>query len=114
MEEILMAKGAKTLVEVCLNVKENEEVLIVSELSKLKIAKAIASAVYASKANPMIITMLQREEDGQEPPLTIAKAMETSDAFVCCVEKSITHTKAVKNACEKGSRGILNRFSMRY
>ena len=33
--------------------------------------------------------------------------MATSDAFVCCVHTSITHTSAVKAACEAGSRGVM-------
>lgn len=107
MKEIMMARGAKTLAEVCLNVKPGENVLIVAELNKLSIAKSVANAVFAAGAVPMVVTMFPRELDGQEPPALIAAAMAASDAFICCVQTSITHTHAVKDACAAGSRGIM-------
>ena len=85
MEKIMMARGARTVVETCLRVQPDENVVIVAELSKLSIARSIANAVFAANANPMVITMLPRQRDGQEPPLPVAAAMATSDAFVCCV-----------------------------
>ena len=107
MKEIMMARGAKTVAEVCLGVKPGENVLIVAELSKMAIAESVANAVFSAGAIPMVITMIPRERDGQEPPALIAAAMAASDAFVCCVQTSITHTHAVKNACAAGSRGIM-------
>ena len=107
MKEILMARGAQTVVQTCLGVKPGEQVLIVTEGDKLSIARSIAAAVYAAKAEPVISVMLPRQRDGQEPPLTVAEAMKQSDAFVAVVGRSITHTQAVKEACKRGSRGIM-------
>lgn len=112
MEQILMARGAATVANVCLGVKPGEKVLIVTEAEKMSIAQSVAAAVYAAKADPVLMIMLPRERDGQEPPETVAAAMKTSNAFVCVVGKSITHTSAVKDACAAGSRGImLTQFS---
>lgn len=107
MKEILMAQGAQTVVQTCLAVKPGEQVLIVTEGDKLSIARSIAAAVYAAKAEPVISVILPRQRDGQEPPLTVAEAMKQSDAFVAVVGRSITHTQAVKEACKRGSRGIM-------
>ena len=65
MEKIMMARGARTVVETCLRVQPDENVVIVAELSKLSIARSIANAVFAANANPMVITMLPRQRDGQ-------------------------------------------------
>ncbi len=112
MKNVLMAKGANTVVNVCAGIKDGEQVVIITEASKINIAKSIAAAVVSANAEPIISFMLPRERDGQEPPSTIAKAMKYSDAFIAVVEKSITHTNAVKNAVENGSRGIvLTQFS---
>lgn len=112
MDTILMSRGASTVVNVCVGVKPGEKVLIVTEACKMEIAVSVASAVYAAKADPVVMVMLPREQDGQEPPDMVAQAMLYSDAFVCVVGKSITHTHAVKNACANGSRGImLTQFS---
>lgn len=112
MEQILMARGAATVANVCVGVKPGEKVVIVTEAAKLSIAKSVATAMYAAKAEPVLIVMPARDRDGQEPPEPVAAAMKESDAFVCVVGKSITHTHAVKDACAAGSRGImLTQFS---
>lgn len=112
MKKILMARGADKVVSTCVKVKPGEEVLIVTEESKLSIAEAIAAAVYRVQAEPVLQIMVPRETDGQEPPASIAAAMKTSDAFISVVGKSITHTHAVKDAIANGSRGaVLTQFS---
>lgn len=112
MKKILMARGADKVVSACVKVKPGEEVLIVTEESKLSIAEAIAAAVYRVQAEPVLQIMVPRETDGQEPPASIAAAMKASDAFISVVGKSITHTHAVKDAIANGSRGVvLTQFS---
>ena len=56
--------------------------LIVTEGEKLPIAQAVAQAVYAVDAEPMIALMLPRERDGQEPPAAIAAAMKESSCHL--------------------------------
>ena len=112
MNEIRMARGAHTVVNTCVGVKPGEQVLIITEGEKMPIAEAIAAAVYAAKAEPVLAVMLPRQRDGQEPPGPVAEAMTQSDAFVAVVNRSITHTHAVKEACKRGSRGVmLTQFS---
>ncbi|QOR36838.1 aminopeptidase [Clostridium sp. 'deep sea'] len=107
MKDVLMSKGALKIVEVCAGVKPAESVLIITEPKMINIAKSIFSAVYAVGAEPVIAVMEPRTIDGQEPPKSIAAAMINSDVFIAAVYKSITHSKAVKNAVEAGSRGIM-------
>lgn len=112
MKKILMAKGAHTVVNTCVGVQKDEKILIITEASKMSIAETIAAAVVATEAEPILAVMVPREGDGLEPPKPIAAAMLNSDAFICVVGKSITHTHAVKNAKENGSRGVvLTQFS---
>ena len=42
MKNILMAKGAKILVDICTKVKPGEKVLIVSDMFKTNIAEVLA------------------------------------------------------------------------
>lgn len=107
MKSILMSKGAKTIVETCAGIKKGEQVVIVTEPRMENICKSIATAVYAVGAEPIVTCMIPRKTDGQEPPKSIAEAMKNSDAFICAVYKSITHTRAVKDAIMNGSRGIM-------
>lgn len=107
MKQILMSKISNTILKDCINAKEGEKILIVTEPEKMSIATSIATAAYSMNVEPVITLMVPRDTDGQEPPQAIAEAMKSSDAFIAAVGKSITHTHAVKNAIANGSRGIV-------
>ena len=107
MENIYMSRGASKVVNTCAKVKAGEQVLIVTELSRLSIAQALAAEVYRVGAEPAVCIMEPRKQDGAEPPKEIAAAMKASDVFLNVVGTSITHTNAVKEAVAAGSRGLV-------
>ena len=107
MENIYMSRGASKVVNTCLKVQPGEQILIVTELSRLSIAQALASEVYRVGAEPAVCIMEPRSQDSEEPPKEIAAAMLASDGFLSVVGKSITHTNAVKSAIAAGSRGLV-------
>lgn len=107
MKQVLMSKGARTVVEVCAGMRPGETAVVVADAHMQPIALAIMAAVRAMGAEPILATMMPRISDGQEPPEPVGAAMEASDVFFCAVSRSITHTRAVRRACEKGSRGIM-------
>ena len=107
MENIYMSRGASKVVNTCLKVQPGEQILIVTELSRLSIAQALASEVYRVGAEPAVCIMEPRSQDSEEPPKEIAAAMLASDGFLSVVGKSITHTNAVKSAIAAGSIVIL-------
>ncbi len=106
MKEILMGKGAKKLVEVCAGVKPGENVLIVTDFTKVNIAQALAGAAYARGAEVVMATMIPRRGHGEEPPSPVAQAMTKADVIFSVVSNSITHTHAMKTALQAGSRGL--------
>lgn len=107
MQNFYLSRGAGKVINTCVKVKEGEQVLIITELSRLSIAQALASEVYRVGAEPVLCIMEPRKRDGEEPPREIAAAMKVSDVFLSVVEKSITHTQAVKTALAKGARGLV-------
>lgn len=107
MNNIYMSKGASKVINVCAKVQAGEQVLIVTELSRISIAEALSAEVYRVGAEPTVCIMEPRSQDGEEPPKEIAAAMKASDAFISVVGKSITHTHAVKDAIAAGSRGLV-------
>ncbi len=107
MENFYLSRGASKVVNICAKIKAGEQVLIVTELSRLSIAQALAAEVYRVGAEPAICIMEPRKEDGEEPPKEIAAAMKASDVFLNVVGRSITHTHAVKDAVAAGSRGLV-------
>ncbi len=107
MRKLLMQKGAKTLVDVSTKVKPGEQVLVVTDFSKMSIAEAIAAVALDRGAEVMVMTMKPRARAGQEPPATVAEAMKAADVVFVPVSYSITHTYAVKNAAASGTRLIV-------
>ena len=67
MRNVMMAKGAHTVVNKCAGVQPGEHVLIVSEASKMSIAECLAEAVCAAGGEPTIAAMIPRERDGRSP-----------------------------------------------
>jgi leucyl aminopeptidase (aminopeptidase T) len=106
MKSILMSKGAKTLVEVCAAVRPGENVLIVTDFMMTTIAEAVATQAYQVGAEVTISSIIPRSGHGQEPPPPVAEAMKKADVIFTPVTYSITHTRAVKEACESDSRII--------
>lgn len=107
MENVMMMKGARKIVETCANLNSNEEVIIVTDFFTHDVALAIASAAYEITSSVNIITMPPRSIDGEEPPQCVVEAMKTVDVFFTPVRKSITHTNATRSALAVGARGIM-------
>ena len=60
MRNVMMAKGAGTVVNRCAQVKAGETVLIVTEASRMSIAECLAEAVCAAGAQPVLSVILPR------------------------------------------------------
>lgn len=76
MKDLLMMKGAKTLVDVATKVKAGENVLIVTDYAKTDIAKAVASVACDRGGEVVVMTMKPRKRAGEEPPACVAEAMK--------------------------------------
>ena len=103
-EWIRMMRGARTLVNNCASVEPYEHALIVTDSKLLKIGRVLAAAVRERDAEPIMTIIKPRERDGQEPPTLVAEAMKQADVIFSPVSRSITHTRAVKEAAAVGAR----------
>ncbi len=106
MRDLLMMKGARTLLDVCVAVKPAETVLIVTDMEKASIARVVASAAIERGAETVLAIMQPRARAGQEPPKPVAEAMKQADVVFLPVSYSVTHTHAVKDAAASGARII--------
>ena len=88
----------------CMNVKEGENVLVITDDRKFSIGDALYQAAKALGADAMLVTMTPREVSGQEPPASIAAAMKAADVVLCPMSTSITHTRAKIEAAKAGAR----------
>jgi 2,5-dihydroxypyridine 5,6-dioxygenase len=107
MAESKRELGARKLVTVNGRVRPDENVVVVTDEKLVEIAGLVSSA--ATKVGAKVVTciMPQRSQDGQEPPAPVAAAMAEANVIFSPVSVSITHTRAVRAALDRGARAIL-------
>ena len=100
---IQMMRGAMKCMD-CGGVKPGETVLISTDTNKFRIAEALASAVYAVGATPIIIMIPPVKTHGEQLPEPIVAAFRQADVFLMPSTWSQTHTKARVEAIKAGRR----------
>jgi leucyl aminopeptidase (aminopeptidase T) len=106
-EQPPLAIAADNVIENCLAVKEGEIVTVLTDVAdeeRVKIGRSLWEAARKRAAEAIYVEMLPRKNSGQEPPVSIAALMATSDVVLCPTTKSLTHTKARRNACSRNAR----------
>lgn len=104
LRDMAISDGAKVTIETCLNVKKGESVLVLTDDSKEAIAQSLYEAAYNIGAEVILAKIPDSEQDGQEPPVSIARLMKDSDVIVITTEKTMSHTMARRRATRAGSR----------
>lgn len=66
--------GAKTILNTCMNLKKNEELLIITDEARLEIAKAISKVAYEKKAKVSVIVLT----DDTRPVMSINKILSAA------------------------------------
>ena len=96
--------GARTAVK-CLGIKNNERVIIVTdEKMPRDISEALFQAVKETGSECAIKMMEPLKEDAQEPSKEIVESMKNPDALFLVTSRSLSHTKARRDASEAGVR----------
>lgn len=101
---IELMRGARIAVNTCMGVKPWEDVLVVTDPPRLKIARALVEAVRETGAETTLMCMPVGKRHGGEPPASVASAMAAADVVLAPTTFSITHTQARVKACEAGAR----------
>jgi len=104
IENLELMKGARVAVEMCMGTKPNEEVLVVTDTSKLNIGYSFAMAARSIGAETTIAIMTPRKMHGNEPPKSIAEAMKGADVILMPTSTSLSHTNAREEATKIGAR----------
>lgn len=104
MNELI--KAAQTAVSNCLAVKKGESVLVITDEPLRKIGYAFWEASKEVGSEAMLLEILPRSSNGEEPPEAVAKFMKDFDVLIIPTSKSMSHTKARREACEGGARCV--------
>ncbi len=102
MDKLL--KAAQVAVNNCLAVKKGESVLVITDEPERKIGYALWAAAKEAGSEAMLLEILPRSSNGEEPPEAVAKFMKDFDVLIIPTSKSMSHTKARREACDAGVR----------
>ena len=99
-----LEKPIRTVLEDCLAVAAEEQVLVLTDPNKASIGAALVSGARALQAEAALVEMDERATHGSEPPPMVAAAMLECDVLIAPTSKSVSHTEARRAACAKGVR----------
>jgi len=99
-----LQKAANTALKVYMGLKKGEKVLIIYDNNKKKIANSIFKEAKKLTNNTKLLKIPAPKISGEEPIKNVAKEMLKYDVIFLVTSKSLTHTKARRNACKKGAR----------
>ncbi|AJQ26195.1 aminopeptidase [Pelosinus fermentans] len=99
-----LEKSAEIAIRQCMAVKKGETVLVVTDEPTRNVGRALWEKAVEAGAEALYVEMLPRKNDGVEPPPAIAVAMLHADVILGATSCSFSHTKARKDASQKGAR----------
>ena len=99
-----LASAALIAVRDCMGLQKNENVLIVTDEPLRNIGYALWKAVRELGNEVLLVEILPRKSNGEEPPSEVAALMRVHDVVLCPTSKSLTHTDARRAASARGTR----------
>ncbi len=97
-------RSCQIILKDCMNLKSNESCLIITDKKLKSIGYALfKNSLKITKKSKIILTEIPRGH-GAEPPKRVADEMLHYDVVLLATTKSLSHTKARKNASKKGAR----------
>jgi aminopeptidase len=86
--------------------KKEEKFLIITDNQKKHLAEEFFIFAINNKYNVKLRLIPELKQNGQEPSREVSKEMLKSDVLLMITNKSLTHTRARREATEKGTRII--------
>lgn len=100
-----LSDGAETISNQCLNIKEEEKVLVLNDGNDQDLIDSIIEILEEEGCSFELLEYPESERSGVEPPKEVAEEMKQADVFIAPTKKSLSHTDARRNASEAGVRG---------
>ena len=88
----------------CMGARPGERVLVVTDEPLRGIGLALHRAARDLDLEVLLVEMLPRRSNGEEPPPEVAELMKQADVVLCPTSKSLTHTDSRRAASQVGAR----------
>jgi len=95
---------ALSALKTCIALKEEESFLVISDMPSRDIGVAFFEAAKQITEKSFHLEITQRKTHGSEPPQVVAKFMQSFDVIVIPTSRSMSHTRARREACLAGAR----------
>jgi leucyl aminopeptidase (aminopeptidase T) len=99
-----LEKAARIAVRKCVAVRKGETALVITDEPLRKIGRLLWEACRQSGAEAIFTEIIPRKTSGEEPPEAVAALMKKAAAIMIPTSKSLSHTKARRDACKAGAR----------
>src|SRR5688572_18399753 len=97
----MRARAVQIILKRCLGHKDGESVLVVTDPAMEAFARAFQRHAQALGVETDLLSTAPRRSHGEEPTRTVADALRRAPISVLMTSKSLTHTQARREACEK-------------
>ena len=87
-----------------MGVKPGERVLVITDVKLRTIGYALFEATRSLGNDALLVEMVPRTTNGEEPPPEVAALMAQYDVVLCPTSKSLTHTDSRRAASATGAR----------
>ncbi len=101
-----LREGAETVINECLDVKSDEEVVVLNDGNDEEIIDSLLEVLTEKDINYELVEYQEPENQGEEPPEFAAEKMKNADVFIAPTLKSLSWTDARIEANEAGTRGV--------
>ncbi len=99
-----LREAAMVVAEHCMGIRHGEPVLVVTDTGAVEVAEALQAAARQVGGETMLMVMEPRQNHGEEPPAAVAAAMAAARVVLAPTSKSLSHTRARKDANRAGAR----------
>jgi len=100
-----LKEAARVAVTQCLGARKGEKMLVITDEPLREIGFAFFDAGREAGCEAILCEIIPRRNSGEPPPEPIPEFWKRFDLFVAPTSRSLTHTRARKEASEAGVRG---------
>ncbi|WP_435067760.1 aminopeptidase [Haloplanus sp. C73] len=99
-----LREAAETAVHQCMALGSEEACAVVTDDERLSIGEALYDVASDVTDDAVLLRYPPGEQHGTEPPAPVAAAMAGADVVLAPTTKSLSHTRARREACDGGTR----------
>ncbi len=97
-------QAVRVVLDQCLKVGQKESLVIVVDEGTRNLGNLFHQEGRRMGAESVLVDMISRENNGMEPPLPVARALQEAGAAILLTSRSLSHTRARREACLRGAR----------